>query len=111
MTRVTFVGMAGKITKLAAGVLMTHYRRSRVDGALLAEVARLTGAGAGGRAGGHGHRDGPPFHRDLPRHRTAGAPRRAVPAGGGGLRSFVAGALAVDVVMVDFDGDEVIGRG
>ena len=32
MARVTFVGMAGKITKLAAGVLMTHYRRSRVDG-------------------------------------------------------------------------------
>ena len=45
MAQATFVGMAGKITKLAAGVLMTHYRRSKVDGPLLEEVARLTGAG------------------------------------------------------------------
>ena len=35
----------GKLTKLAAGVLMTHYTRSKVDLALLADV---TGA-AGGR--------------------------------------------------------------
>jgi len=40
MERVTWVGMAGKIAKLAAGVLMTHYRRSKVDGELLADVAR-----------------------------------------------------------------------
>ncbi|MGH9223529.1 MAG: cobalt-precorrin-5B (C(1))-methyltransferase, partial [Acidimicrobiales bacterium] len=45
--RVTFVGMAGKITKLAAGVLMTHYRRSKVDGRLLEEVAVACGAPAG----------------------------------------------------------------
>src|SRR5205085_11346698 len=43
---VTFVGMAGKVTKLAAGVMMTHYRRSQVDGAVLAEVAAGAGAPA-----------------------------------------------------------------
>jgi cobalt-precorrin-5B (C1)-methyltransferase len=42
--RALFVGMAGKITKLAAGVMMTHFHRSKVDGALLAQAARATGA-------------------------------------------------------------------
>jgi len=40
IARVTLVAMAGKITKLAAGVMMTHFHRSQVDGELLASVAR-----------------------------------------------------------------------
>jgi cobalt-precorrin-5B (C1)-methyltransferase len=43
LRRVVFVGMAGKLTKLAAGVLMTHYTRSRVDLALLADITRAAG--------------------------------------------------------------------
>jgi len=35
-----FVGMAGKLTKLASGVLMTHYTRSKVDPAVLVDVTR-----------------------------------------------------------------------
>ena len=42
---VIFVGMAGKLAKLAAGVLMTHYTRSRVSTALLAEITRAAGGG------------------------------------------------------------------
>ncbi len=41
--QVVFVGMAGKLTKLAAGVLMTHYTRSKVRPDLLAEVTRAVG--------------------------------------------------------------------
>ncbi|HXV94335.1 MAG TPA: cobalt-precorrin-5B (C(1))-methyltransferase [Pseudonocardia sp.] len=41
---VVFVGMVGKLTKLASGVLMTHYTRSAVDTGLLAGIT--------GRAGG-----------------------------------------------------------
>ncbi len=37
---VVFVGMAGKLTKLASGVLMTHYTKSRVDTAVLADITR-----------------------------------------------------------------------
>ncbi len=44
MRKVVFVGMAGKISKLAAGVMMTHYHRSEIDGVLLSEAARSTGA-------------------------------------------------------------------
>jgi len=42
--RVCWVGMAGKLTKLAAGVMMTHFRSSKVDTELLASVAREAGA-------------------------------------------------------------------
>jgi cobalt-precorrin-5B (C1)-methyltransferase len=35
---VVFVGMIGKLTKLAAGVLMTHYTRSAVDTDVLADI-------------------------------------------------------------------------
>ena len=38
LTRVVFVGMAGKLTKLAAGVLMTHYTRSKVSLDLLRDI-------------------------------------------------------------------------
>jgi cobalt-precorrin-5B (C1)-methyltransferase len=43
LTRVIFVGMVGKLTKLAAGVLMTHYTRSEVDRELLADITRAAG--------------------------------------------------------------------
>jgi cobalt-precorrin-5B (C1)-methyltransferase len=43
LSHVIFVGMAGKLTKLAAGVLMTHYTRSKVDLALLADITRAVG--------------------------------------------------------------------
>ncbi len=43
LTDVVFVGMVGKLTKLAAGVLMTHYTRSKVDAGLLADVTRAAG--------------------------------------------------------------------
>ncbi len=42
--RIAFVGMIGKLTKLASGVLMTHYTRSAVDADVLAEITqRVTG--------------------------------------------------------------------
>lgn len=108
--RVTFVGMAGKITKLAAGVLMTHYRRSKVDGELLAGIAAGCGA--------------PP---EVVEAATATATARhfaeACLAAGhsaslaelcrraaAACTAHVGGALAVEVLMVDFEGDEVLAR-
>jgi cobalt-precorrin-5B (C1)-methyltransferase len=43
LTGVVFVGMIGKLTKLASGVLMTHYTRSKVDTVLLAEITAAHG--------------------------------------------------------------------
>jgi cobalt-precorrin-5B (C1)-methyltransferase len=111
LRRATFVGMAGKITKLAAGVLMTHYRRSRVDGALLAAVARQTGAGPEVEQAATATATARHFTEIcLAAGRTeplAELCRRAAAA----CTAFVDGALAVDVVMVDFDGEAVVARG
>ena len=41
--RLVFAGMAGKLAKLAGGVLMTHYTRSKVPHDLLAEITRMAG--------------------------------------------------------------------
>ena len=43
LERVVFVGMVGKLTKLASGVLMTHYTRSKVDPGVLADITRHVG--------------------------------------------------------------------
>jgi cobalt-precorrin-5B (C1)-methyltransferase len=46
IARVVFVGMVGKLTKLAAGVLMTHYTRSAVDTGLLGRLTAACGGSA-----------------------------------------------------------------
>jgi cobalt-precorrin-5B (C1)-methyltransferase len=46
LQRIIFVGMVGKLAKLAAGVLMTHYTRSAVDRELLADITRAAGGDA-----------------------------------------------------------------
>ncbi|MDQ1398519.1 MAG: cobalt-precorrin-5B (C1)-methyltransferase [Acidimicrobiaceae bacterium] len=111
MSRATFVGMAGKIAKLAAGVMMTHFHRSRVDTALLAAVAADSGAPPSVIAAA--------TETETARHffdsclaagclePLAELCRRAAAA----CRSHVAGALAVEVLMVDFEGDMVVARG
>ncbi len=111
MHRATFVGMAGKITKLAAGVMMTHFHRSRVDTSLLAEVATEAGAPAPVVAAA--------TETETARHffdACVGAGcieplallcRRAA----GACRRHVDGALDVEVLMVDFEGAAVMARG
>jgi cobalt-precorrin-5B (C1)-methyltransferase len=111
MRRATFVGMAGKIAKLAAGVMMTHFHRSKVDTALLAKVALETGA--------------PPrvvaaaTETETARHFfdscvAAGClePLSALCArASDACRRHVGGAVDVEVVMVDFEGEMVVARG
>jgi cobalt-precorrin-5B (C1)-methyltransferase len=46
LTDVVFVGMAGKLTKLASGVLMTHYTRSKVDLTVLVDITAEAGGDA-----------------------------------------------------------------
>jgi cobalt-precorrin-5B (C1)-methyltransferase len=109
--RVTWVGMAGKIAKLAAGVLMTHYRRSKVDGELLAEVAVVADAPEVVVEAATATATARHFAEVCLAH-DCRAPldelcRRAARA----CESHVNGALAVDVIMVDFEGEEMIAHG
>ena len=46
LTEVVFVGMIGKLTKLASGILMTHYTKSKVDTGLLAKITAAHGGGS-----------------------------------------------------------------
>lgn len=46
LRHVVFVGMIGKLTKLASGVVMTHYTRSKVDTELLAGLSEEFGVPA-----------------------------------------------------------------
>jgi cobalt-precorrin-5B (C1)-methyltransferase len=109
ITRVVFVGMVGKLTKLAAGVLMTHYTRSAVDTTVL---GRLT-AEAGGAPGLVGE----VAAANTARHAYELWDAAGLLPGAGALlcgrvrdvlSRFVERGLAVDVAMVDFAGRTVV---
>lgn len=103
MRRVFFVGMAGKISKLAAGVMMTHWTRSKVDNELLAEITR--------EAGGQEELVSQMHDANTARHayelwREAGLRRacdlvcqRAAEC----LVEYAGGGIEVYVILVDFD--------
>jgi cobalt-precorrin-5B (C1)-methyltransferase len=120
LARCAFVGMAGKLAKLGAGVLMTHWTRSRVDPGLLACLTadaggdpELTAAVGQANTARHAYElwvdaglvgprapERPPSPCDLLCAQVAA-----------NLARFVDGALAVEVVMVDFDDLAPVGRG
>jgi cobalt-precorrin-5B (C1)-methyltransferase len=114
IAEVVFVGMAGKLSKLAGGVLMTHYTRSKVPAGLLAEITRA--------AGGSAALAEEVEHANTARHAAemwaeAGLARAA----GTELCRRTAGVLsrfcaeleppyapAIEVIMVDFSGRSMI---
>ena len=110
MASAVFVGMAGKIAKLAAGIMMTHFHRSEVDGELLAAVARRCGAPATVVAAGTETATARHFFEAcvsagclVPLAELCRMARAA-------CESHVGGGLAVPVHLVDFDGARVVAR-
>jgi cobalt-precorrin-5B (C1)-methyltransferase len=106
LRRVVFVGMVGKLTKLAAGVLMTHYTRSTVDTSLLARVTAEAGGDPGPVERANTARHAYELWHDGGLLRPAGDLLCARVAEV--LHRFTAGRLAVDVAMVDFTGRTVV---
>ncbi|MFR9778099.1 cobalt-precorrin-5B (C(1))-methyltransferase [Micromonospora sp. MS34] len=109
MAGVVFVGMAGKLAKLAAGILMTHYTRSKVDLSLLGAVTAeaggdrdLVAAVAAANTGRHAYE----LWEAAGLLRPAGdlLCRRVRQV----LRRFAGHAVTVDVAMVDFAGSRVV---
>jgi cobalt-precorrin-5B (C1)-methyltransferase len=104
-----FVGMAGKLAKLAAGVMMTHWTRSKVDTDLLAEITR--------EAGGSPALIGSVERANTARHayelwRAANlerAPHLLCERVAENLRAYAEGELEIHAVMVDFDTLEPVG--
>jgi cobalt-precorrin-5B (C1)-methyltransferase len=110
MRRAVFVGMAGKITKLAAGVMMTHFHRSKVDTDLLAEVARETGAppevvAAAGETNTARH-----FFEVCIAAGVIAPLQELCRRAAQNCRTHTGAALDVDVHLVDFEGEREITR-
>jgi cobalt-precorrin-5B (C1)-methyltransferase len=110
LQNVVFVGMAGKLAKLAAGVLMTHYTRSRVDNELL---ARITADAGGDEAAVSAVRGANTARHAYELWQAAGLLPRA-----GDLlcervaevmERFSEGRLSAEVVLVDFTALDVQG--
>jgi cobalt-precorrin-5B (C1)-methyltransferase len=104
-----FVGMAGKLTKLAAGVMMTHWTRSKVDNELLAEIT----AGADGsrelirqvnaaNTARHAYELWRAAHLERAPHLLC---RRVAE----NLREYAGGEIEMYAIMVDFDTLEPVG--
>jgi len=108
--RAVVVAMAGKITKLAGGVMMTHFRRSKVDGDLLAAVARSGGAPEAVVRSATETATARHFFETCMAHSSVeplvGLYRQARAA----CTAHTGGAVDADVVMVDFDGEMVVAR-
>jgi len=110
VTDVVFVGMIGKLTKLAAGILMTHYTRSAVDPDVLAEITRRT---TGDEALAQRV-----TAANTARHAYEVWDAASVLAGCGGalcdqvadvLERFTDGRVAARVGLVDFTGTKLVG--
>ncbi|MEM7338803.1 MAG: cobalt-precorrin-5B (C(1))-methyltransferase [Actinomycetota bacterium] len=108
---VRFVGMAGKIAKLAAGVMMTHFHRSKVDTDLLARVAREVQASDAVIAAATETNTARHF-AEVCLALDARAPLdRLCQLAAGCCEAHVADELAVQVFMVDFAGDQEVANG
>jgi cobalt-precorrin-5B (C1)-methyltransferase len=110
MSRAVFVGMAGKITKLAAGVMMTHFHRSKVDGEILATTARAAGAPTVVVKAATATATARHFFEVCVSERCLEPLRLLCEQARAACLAHVDGCLDVEVVMVDFDGREAVAR-
>jgi cobalt-precorrin-5B (C1)-methyltransferase len=104
-----FVGMVGKLSKLGAGVLMTHWTRSRIDTEFL---AGLTAAAGGDETVQDEVRRANSARHAYELWQAAGlrrAPDLLCERVAHNLGAYIDGALDVDAVMVDFEGATVVG--
>jgi cobalt-precorrin-5B (C1)-methyltransferase len=110
MRRVVLVAMAGKITKLAAGVMMTHFHRSKVDNELMARVAREASAPSPVVDAATATATARHFFEAC-RAEGCTSPLEALSREARtACEAHVEGRLPVEVWMVDFDGTEVVAR-
>jgi cobalt-precorrin-5B (C1)-methyltransferase len=110
MHRAVFVGMVGKITKLAAGVMMTHFHRSQVDTDLLAEVARAADAPPSIVAAATETATARHFFEVCVAEGVIAPLEELCRRAAVNCEAHVNGALTVVVHLVDFDGERAIAR-
>ena len=101
--------MAGKTDKLAAGVMMTHWTRSKVDNELLAEITEEAGGAAqlveevkGANTARHAYELWRAAHLERAPYLLCGQAAE-------NLCDYAEGDLEMHVIMVDFDTLEPVG--
>jgi cobalt-precorrin-5B (C1)-methyltransferase len=109
LEHVVFVGMIGKLTKLAAGVLMTHYTRSKVEVGMLGSITRTVGAPEAVAAEVDAANTGRHAYELWESAGVLGPAgdelcRRVADV----LTRFTGGRLGAEVAMVDFTGRRVV---
>ena len=104
-----FVGMVGKLTKLAAGVMMTHWTRSKVDNELLAEITEEAGGDAqlvedvkGANTARHAYELWRAAHLERAPYLLCGRVAE-------NLCDYAGGEIEMHAIMVDFDTLEPVG--
>jgi cobalt-precorrin-5B (C1)-methyltransferase len=107
--RCVFIGMAGKLSKLGAGILMTHWTRSKVDPAFLADLtdeaggdAALVAAVGEANTARHAYE----LWESAGLHAASDLLCAKVAEN---LRAYAKRRLLVDVAMVDFEGTALVG--
>ena len=108
--RALLVAMAGKITKLAAGVMMTHFHRSKVDGELLAAAAREAGSSAEVVAAATETATARHFFEMCVASADVAPLERVCALARAACQAHTGGAVETEVVMVDFEGETVVAR-
>src|SRR5918912_744552 len=103
LSRVFFVGMVGKITKLAAGVMMTHWTRSKVDNDLLADVTAKAGGSSELVEEVRGANTARHAYELWQEAKLEKAPHLLCALAAENLEKFAEGKLEAHVIMVDFD--------
>ncbi|MHB8295594.1 MAG: cobalt-precorrin-5B (C(1))-methyltransferase CbiD [Acidimicrobiales bacterium] len=110
MQRVSVVAMVGKIAKLAAGVMMTHFHRSEVPNDVLLQVAVSTGAPAAVVEAATATATARHFF-DACVSSSCLAPLVALcQLARASCEAHAGGMLRVDVVLVDFEGAGAVAR-
>jgi cobalt-precorrin-5B (C1)-methyltransferase len=107
---VAFVGMAGKLAKLAAGVLMTHWTKSKVDTELLAEVTAQAGGDQAVVAQVRAANSARHAYELWRGHGLDQAPTIVCTRVEDTLERFTDGKVSARVAMVDFDTLEMVGH-
>jgi cobalt-precorrin-5B (C1)-methyltransferase len=103
LERCFFIGMAGKISKLAAGIMMTHWTRSKVDNDLLAKITIEAGGSTnlveevkGANTARHAYELWRSAHLET-------AADLLCKQAAENLAEYAEGRLEVHVILVDFD--------
>ena len=110
MTKVVVVAMVGKIAKLAAGVMMTHFHRSKVDTGLLARVALESGAPDQVVQAATATATARHFYEACEAAGTSSPLYRLCELAKDNCRAHAGDTFSCEVIMVDFDGIKVVAR-